>query len=267
MKGWLAAGAWKYLFRWCNMLTEALGIKQAGVVACVGAGGKTSLLQSLAAVRKIRPVVVTSTTKMFYSQVTQYPLVVLDKWASGIAKVRQVLERQQQVAWFSRQEGEKVIGLPAGWVDKLAAALPAATILVEADGARCCLIKAPAEQEPVIPANTTTTVGIVNLSILGQPLSRGNTHRLELVTRILSKQAGERASWQDIARLAVHTQGIFQYARGSKVLLLSGGGTASSREAAKQIAGYVKEANVSIARVVVTVGYGSAMQADEVYGL
>ncbi len=249
------------------MLTEALGIKQPGIVACVGAGGKTSLLQSLAAARKLRPVVVTSTTKMFYSQITQYPLVVLDEWATGIAKVRQVLERKQQVAWFSRQEGEKVIGLPASWVDKLAAALPEATILVEADGARCCLIKAPGEQEPLIPASTTTTVGIINVSVLGQPLLAGNTHRLELVTQIINKQPGEQASWQDIARLAVHTQGIFQYARGSKILLLSGGGTANAREAAKQIAGYVKIANVSIDRVVVTAGYGSAMQTDEVYRL
>lgn len=249
------------------MLVDAVGLKQPGVVACVGAGGKTSLMQSLVAAGLGWPIVVTTTTKMFYRQITHYPLVVTDDYGRGAAKVMQALAKQQQVAWFSRQKGEKVIGIPFDWVDKLAAALPCACILVEADGARHCLIKAPSAQEPVIPVSTMRTVGVVNISALEQPLSPANTHRLELVTHIINKQPGEPITWQDIARLAVHHQGIFQYARGSKVLLLSGSGDQAARQAAKQIAGYVKVADVGIERVVVTTGYGVAMQPSEVYNL
>jgi len=251
----------------CTMLEDAIGLKQPGVVACVGAGGKTSLMQSLVAAGLGWPIVVTTTTKMFYRQITHYPLVVIDNFGTGAANVIQALAKQQQVAWFSRHEGEKVIGIPSEWVDKLAAALPGACILVEADGARHCLIKAPSVQEPVIPVSTMRTVGVVNISALEQPLSPANTHRLELVAQIINKQPGEPITWQDIARLAVHQQGIFQYARGSKVLLLSGSGDKAAKHAAKQIAGYVKVACVGIDRVVVTSGYGVAMQPSEVYNL
>ncbi|CQR70662.1 hypothetical protein SOV_41850 [Sporomusa ovata DSM 2662] len=249
------------------MLIDAIGLKQPGVVACVGAGGKTSLIQSLVAAGLRWPIVLTTTTKMFYRQITSYPLVVTDNYGTGAAKVMQALAKQQQVAWFSRQKGEKVIGIPFDWVDKLAAALPDACILVEADGARHCLIKAPSAQEPVIPVSTMRTIGVINISALEQPLSSDNTHRLELVTQIINKQPGEPITWQDIARLAVHQQGIFQYARGSKVLLLSGSDGQADRQAAKQIAGYVKVADVGIDRVVVTLGYGVAMQPSEVYML
>lgn len=249
------------------MLMDAVGLKQPEVVACVGAGGKTSLVQSLAAAGLGGPIVITTTTKMFYRQVTAYPLVVNDNYGAGVAQVMHILAEQHQVAWFNRQAGEKVIGIPPEWVDKLAAVLPAVYILVEADGARGCLIKTPSEQEPVIPASTTRTVGIVNLSAQGQPLSVENTHRLDLVTCRINKQPGEVITWQDIARLAVHQQGIFQYARGSKVLLLSGCDDKAARLAAKQIAGYVTLANVGIDRVVVATGYGAAMQANEVYVL
>lgn len=248
------------------MLIDAIGLKQPGVVACVGAGGKTSLMQSLVAAGLEWPIVVTTTTKMFYHQITPYSLVVTDNYGLGAAKVMQALAKQQQVvAWFSRQEGEKVIGIPFDWIDKLAAALPGACILVEADGARQCFIKAPSAQEPVIPVSTMKTIGLINISSLEQPLSAANTHRLELVTQIINKQPGEPITWLDIALLAVHQQGIFQYARGSRILLLSGSGDKAARQAAKQIAGYVKVADVGIDRVVVTSGYGVAMQPSEVY--
>lgn len=249
------------------MLAEALGIKTPGIVACVGAGGKTSVMQSLAADNRLWPVVVTSTTKLFYSQVAQYPLVELTDCGDGVDRISRLLRHRQQAAWFSRQQGEKVIGLPLDWIDKLAAALPAAIVLVEADGARGCLIKAPNAGEPVLPVNTMITVGILNLSMLNQPLTQHNAHRLDLISLIINKQAGEQVGWLDIASLAVHPQGIFQHARGRKVLVLSSGATAGADEAAKQIAGYVKAANCGIARVVITSGYGQAMQADEVYVL
>ncbi|MBP2637740.1 MAG: putative selenium-dependent hydroxylase accessory protein YqeC [Firmicutes bacterium] len=249
------------------MLADALGIKQPGVVACVGAGGKTSLVQSLAAEKAICPVVVTSTTKMFYEQVAEYQLVIENHCDTGMEAVRLALADQQQAAWFSRQQDEKVIGLPPDWVDNLAAALPAVTVLVEADGARRCLVKAPNAQEPVIPVSTMTTVGILNLSILGQPLAPDNAHRLELVSRIISKQQGEIIAWQDIARLVIHSQGLFQYAKGKRVLLLSGGADGTDWEAVRQIAGYVKKGSAGIERLVVSSGYGSDMQAVEVYVL
>lgn len=153
---------------------------------------------------------------MYCSQVAGYTLVLSDSDAAGAMGVVQALATGKTVAWFSRQDGDKVVGVPPVWVDKLAGSAPHAWILVEADGARGRLLKAPAPHEPVVPAGTHFTVGVLNLAVIGRPLSPANTHRLALVAKIINKQAGELVEWRDLACLAVHEQGIFQYARGPK---------------------------------------------------
>lgn len=251
------------------MLWDALGITLPGMIACVGAGGKTSLLQSLAvcACRRKLPVLVTTTTRMFSSQLAGYRLILTEDYQAGRDEVAAALAAGETAAWLAGREGEKVVGLPDRWLDKLAADLPSVYMLVEADGARRSLIKAPAAHEPVIPARTALTVGVLNLRVLGQPLSVNNAHRPALVAGIIHKQAGETVSWQDLARLAVHGQGIFQHARGAKVLLLSGGGSSDCQVAAAQIAAYCRLAGAAIERVVVSIGYGHAMQPVTVYTL
>lgn len=248
------------------MIWEALGLARPGITACVGAGGKTSLLLSLAAAgERGRPVLVTATTKMFYHQVAQYTQVLTNEYGVGALQVARVLQSGKTAAWFTGRANDKVTGLPSGWIDRLVDIIPDAFILVEADGARRCLLKAPAGHEPVIPDCTAMTVGIVNLQAIGQPFSEANTHRLNLVTAILGKQAGDPIGWIDLARLLVHRQGIFQYALGTKVVVLTGGQNQASVEAARQIAGYVKTAGVNIARVVVTAGYGTVMRPVTVF--
>lgn len=253
----------------CNLLWDAIGISRPGIIACVGAGGKTSLLQSLAAqaVEGKRSVLLTSTTKMFYHQTAGYAQVISQDYAEGAARMAALLAAGQTAAWFCRRDGEKVIGVPPAWLDSIAVQLPALYILAEADGARRCLIKAPSGREPVIPAGTVMTVGILNMNILEQPLTTDNTHRLNMVVERLGKQAGEPVVWQDLAKLASQPQGIFQYARGTKVLLLTGGDGQAAGQAAAQVAGFIKLVNPGIARVVVTAGFGAAMQPREVYCL
>lgn len=249
------------------MLWSALGFEPAGVFACVGAGGKTSLIQSLAAeaVRKERPVLVTATTKMFYDQIAGYRLLLSPVYTEGTGTIALKLQPGETAAWFAGQEGSKVVGVSPQGIDEVAASAPDACILVEADGARRCLIKAPAVHEPVIPDSTVMTIGVLNLTSLGRPLTEDNAHRLELVTKIVGKQAGAVIEWQDLAKLAIHRHGIFQHARGTKVLLLSGAEKSGWEIAARQVAGYVKIAGTAIERVVITAGFGSSMQVNEVY--
>ena len=251
------------------MLWEALGISGPGVIACVGAGGKTSLVQSLAvsAGRRGVAALVTTTTRMFYSQVAGYALTLSDDYTAGSVKVAASLKQRITAAWLTGLEGEKACGLPGAWIDRLASSLPSAYILVEADGARRALLKAPAAHEPVVPTSTIITAGVLNLGVIGRALSPDNAHRLDLVTNIIHKRQGEIVSWLDIARLAVHPNGIFQHACGRKVLLLSGGGQADSGVVASQIAAYCLLAGTNIERVVVSAGYGGSMQPAAVYKL
>ena len=65
----------------------------------------------------------------------------------------------------------KLAGLPAEWVDALAEDLPDVTFLIESDGARHRLLKAPADHEPVVPTATTLLVPTADLAVVRKPLT------------------------------------------------------------------------------------------------
>jgi probable selenium-dependent hydroxylase accessory protein YqeC len=251
-------------------LSEALEITQPSVVSSVGAGGKTSCLLSLAAELQAQqaPFLLTATTKMFYSQVEDFTPVFMDTFSAGVECVQENIYRYLHTAWFTVRQGEeKIIGLPPEWIDMAFAAHIAPFILVEADGARGRLLKAPDAHEPVVPGSTTTTVGVLNLQSLGQGISPAIVHRPELVTALLHKGYGEPIEPEDVAKLARHEHGIFRGCKGSKVLILSGGGKEAA-DIGKAIAAHIRTNNqAGISRCVLTEGFGRNMRPVQVYEL
>jgi probable selenium-dependent hydroxylase accessory protein YqeC len=250
-------------------LSEALGITKPSVVSCVGAGGKTSCLLSLAAELQAQqaPFLLTATTKMFYSQVEDFTVVFIDTFSAGVERVHENINRYMCTAWFTVRQGEKIIGLPPEWIDMVFAAHMAPYILVEADGARGRLLKVPNAYEPVVPDSTTITVGVLNMQSLGQGISSATVHRPELVTALLHKGYGESIEPKDIAKLACHEHGILRACKGSKVLLLSGGGKEAA-DIGKAIAAYIRADNqAGISRCVLTEGFSTQMKPVQVYEL
>lgn len=249
-------------------LWEAIPMKQPGMLACTGAGGKTSLLQTLAKQGNACyfPVILSTTTKMYYHQVERYTPVIAASYEDGAEQIAKRLQSGEIAAWFASQEGEKCTGLPPGWLDKLAGANPSCTLLVEADGARGRLVKAPAEYEPIIPASTAITVGVLNLQALEQPLNEATVHRPELVSLLLNKPLGTRLVPGDFAALAVHRAGIFQNSRGLKVLLLAGA-DAVNCDLVKAVLQEMHRWPSDICRCILASGYGENMQPVEVYDL
>lgn len=247
---------------------SAVELEESGIVACVGAGGKTSVIQSLtnAARQRKQPVVVTSTTRMYVQQVDGLDTVIAGDYTSGRLAVHKRLAGNQAAAWFSARKGDKIIGLPPHWLDEFAQSGLACRILVEADGAAACLIKAPAVHEPVVPLSTAVTVGVLNLQAIGRSLNSSIAHRLPLVTKLLGKTEGATIAWQDLAELAGQPQGIFQYGQGRKVLVLSGGQPALM-QAGRSIAAYLKFNFSGFDRCIISSGYGAHMQPLEVHEL
>lgn len=249
-------------------LWDGIDLTQPGVVACTGAGGKTSVLMSLAKCAEQRnlPVLVTSTTKMFVNQVRQYNPVFAASFEQGHRAVERELIKRNTAAWFCEQKDNKVIGILPEWLDQLTDLQHSAYVLVEADGAAGCLIKAPASHEPVVPQSTQVTIGVLNLQAIGQRLSLVTTHRLPLVLGLLDKQAGDPINWSDLAVLANHPHGIFQYSQGRKILLLAGA-EADFVGFGRQIAAFLQLNGTDISCCMLTCGYGTQMRPLEVVDL
>ena len=207
-------------------LLEALGIRPGDMVALVGAGGKTTAAMRLA--DEIAAVggraVFTTTTKIFEPVPRENEaLLVTDDEAELLARAPELLAARPKLFVAARRLAEadpdftasylwpvranKVAGPPPEWIDRLARALPGVTLLVEADGAKHRLLKAPAAYEPVIPACTTLLVPMADLDVLGKPLTDEYVHRAALAAGLLGVEGGVPVTPAMIARLLTHPQG------------------------------------------------------------
>ena len=197
---------------------------EPGILAVVGAGGKTTVVSKLGieAVSLERPVVVTTTTKMGSEQVAPWNPYFGDNLALGEAHIVEQMKRGQLASWFQEIAGHKVIGLEPELLDTLHARHPDWSIVIEADGAKTKWLKAPKPHEPVIPTKTVTTIAIVNMQVLGKPLTEDYVHRIEEVQAIMEIPLGDRITPEGVVKLLGHDNGIFQYARGKRIVFCTG---------------------------------------------
>lgn len=195
-----------------------------GIISVVGAGGKTTVVSRLAVqgLEKGIPVMVSTTTKMGSQQVAPWEPWYGDDYEAGEQYVLDRMESGHIGAWFQSLAGHKVVGLSPEVLDRLQEDHPDWMILSEADGAKKKWLKAPEPHEPVIPQETVMTIGVLNLQILGKPLEDTYVHRLHKVAEVTGLSEGDVITPHHVACLLAHEQGMFQYARGERVLFCTG---------------------------------------------
>ncbi len=113
----------------------------------------------------------------------------------------------------------KLKGVDPSHLARLAYVWP--VVLVEADGSKRLPIKAPAEHEPVVPAETALTIGVLGLDALGWPMDERTVHRPERFAAVTGCLPGAAIGWDHVVALARHPEGLFKGARGARVVLLN----------------------------------------------
>lgn len=207
-------------------LSKALSIRPGDVVALIGAGGKTTAAMRLA--NEIAAaggrVVITTTTKILEPIPGEgETLLITDNEIELLSRAPELLASHPKLLVAARRlteadpdfatsypwpvQAHKVAGPPPEWVDRLSCALPGVTILVEADGAKHRLLKAPAAYEPVVPTSTTLLVPMTDLEVLDKPLTDEYVHRAALAAALLAVDEGTAITEEIVAGLLVHPQG------------------------------------------------------------
>jgi probable selenium-dependent hydroxylase accessory protein YqeC len=185
------------------------------VVSLVGAGGKTSALFWLARAlaRRGRRVLVTTTTRMFRPEPADGLTVMIEAdFTHRLTLLRQRPADTGIVALFSRfdESENKVSGCLPEEIDRLRDANVADAILVEADGAHHCLLKAPAAHEPCVPACSHTVIALSGGAALNRPAHPIEIHRWPQFAAITGLTAGARIGPVALARLLAHPEGMFK---------------------------------------------------------
>lgn len=210
-----------------------------GVIALVGAGGKTSAMFGLTddLARKGHDVLMTTTTHIFDPRPEQGGLldqVVLDPTCAAPAEDGMGDGRSWAVASPLPGRGRRIVlaAREEPGLGKLQGIHPTrvaelrrtwAFVVVEADGAKRLPVKAPAAHEPALPAVADMILGVVGLDCLGRPMDGATVHRPERFGPISGCAPGAPIRLEHIASLARSPQGMFKGAprRARRVLLLN----------------------------------------------
>ncbi len=179
------------------------------MISLVGAGGKTTLMFALAGELRARNrrVITTTTTKIYPPAPEESPRLLL-----GGSEVLPILEGELihygHITWAAGRSAEnKLLGgsladlahlWARGWADYL---------IVEADGSARRPIKAPGQNEPQVPPESTCFISVFGLSALGQPLNSTWAFRPEIINRLTGIHLENPIAVEGLANLATHPLG------------------------------------------------------------
>lgn len=196
------------------MLSKLLPLKPGVIVAIVGAGGKTTTMYRLAAelTAQGQRVITTTTTHIFPPTPEQTDALIVESDHSLLlAKARVALQIHHHITLATAPTPEgKLRGLPPEWIADLLALPHIGAVLVEADGAKGRMMKAPADHEPAIPQGADLVLLLASVAALGQPLNDTVAHRPERVAAITGLRLGEIITPAALATLATHGQGLLK---------------------------------------------------------
>jgi probable selenium-dependent hydroxylase accessory protein YqeC len=198
-----------------------------GVIAFVGAGGKTSALFGLARDLEGRGlrILITTTTHLLdprgEASRPAFELLLRPdlEFPPGLAMLPEARPGLTVLLSRPAEPPGKMKGIHPAWIPALRASWD--LILVEADGSRRLPVKAPAPYEPVLPPGTDLVVGLVGLDCLGRPMDGRTVHRPEPFGEITGCPAGESITWEHLAALVRHPEGLFKQAGGARVALFN----------------------------------------------
>lgn len=173
------------------------------VISIAGAGGKTTLMFDLAK-NFPDPAVMTTTTKVGADQIAAADLCLeLSRFPPP---------EMHSSIWVSPSlapQNGKICGCSPEEFSRLAflcreAHLP---LINEADGAARRHIKAPAQNEPVIPKESDICIYVVGLDVLGKPVNGETVHRPEIFSSLTGSSEGDIIDTDSIIRLLEHPAG------------------------------------------------------------
>jgi len=190
---------------------------RVGIVCAVGAGGKKSVLQRLAALHPAR-VALTATVPMTYVPVELGFATVVDDAGRLPGRIA-AIGRVTKVAYACPSEKPgRHAGVPQEVIEHIHREEGFAATYVKADGARMRWIKAPRDDEPSLPDACSTIVAVVSARAIGEPLDERVAHRLEHVARVAGLAEGAVIEPVHVARLIVSPEGLRKAGAGRRVV-------------------------------------------------
>lgn len=250
-------------------IESILPLAGRGVLSLTGGGGKTSLMFHLARllVDAGQKVLTTTTTKIFTPSTCQSETVLINADPKMIlSQAAPFMERAGHVTAAAARldDAGKLKGFESQSIGFFEDSGLFDWILVEADGSARRPLKAPAEHEPVIPANTSVLIAVAGLEVLGRPLTEELVFRAELAGERMGLAERENITENALARLLAHPLGPFKGApqRATRFVFLNKADDYERREAGRRIAALLRQSPRPVAKALIV---GQALESIRVH--
>lgn len=200
-------------------LTSKISSSITPIISIVGAGGKTSLIFQLANEAKAcgGSVLVTTTTKMWVPKKHQYDFIDLS--GDAFKSHKTPLPTGIYVTGINASQDGKMRGTSE---IKLRESINKFDlVLIEADGSATKPLKGWKKSEPVIFPETSCTIGVVDISTIGQPITTEHIHRLNIFTELTKSSEGETVAIRHLQRLITSSNGLLGKSQGESFVYLN----------------------------------------------
>ncbi|MFL5655649.1 MAG: selenium cofactor biosynthesis protein YqeC [Ktedonobacteraceae bacterium] len=193
------------------MLSELLDLPPRSLISLVGAGGKTTTMYTLASelAQRGSRIITTTTTNIYFPKQGETDTLIVAAGTPALLKmISAAWEQHQRVTVAGKAiDADKIGGLQLDQPYELLMKSGADVVIVEADGARHGMIKAPAEHEPAVPPQTNVALLMMSAEAINQPLSGSIAHRPERVAAVLGINQGDVLTAVLVAKLMMSEQG------------------------------------------------------------
>jgi len=204
---------------------DSLNISTGSIVAVVGCGGKSSLIELMAEGLRDKKVLISTTTKIFPPKmndimVTAIKTAVTDSLCETLEECEEHEPRMgvQCMGILNRASG-KLEALPEAF---LAGLLPRYdVVLLEADGSRGIHCKGWLANEPVVPHYCTHTVGLITMNALGKPAGENTVHRLPEFFALTGVGEGRTITMAALEAMVCAPNGMFKNSVGQLYVIVN----------------------------------------------
>ena len=238
----------------------ALSLGDKGVISLVGAGGKTSLMYSLAGelVSAGKRVLTTTSTKIFMPTRQESPATIVSGHPEEIVKKAEILLREHShltVGSRYLQNHDKLNGLEPSVIEYILQADLFDFIIIEADGAAGRSLKACAGHEPVVPLFSDCIVSLAGLDAVKKPLTEEWVFRSSIFSRITGLKLTQSITESSIASAMLHDMSsiVVTGQESLRIAFLNKADNLKALKAGERIATFIteKDSNAIFHRVII----------------
>ncbi len=182
-------------------LHQAFRVVPGDVVAFTGAGGKTSTLIALGheLAELGNRVIATTTRHVDVDELALMPYAA--SLEDGMRHLSLALGENRFVYLYGDVRGSRVYGPGLDAIPRLLDSLDSDVLLIEADHANGMALKAPLDDEPVIPAETTLVIPMAALSVLGQSFDADHVYNADVIEERYGFGLGNRVKSPWVAQV------------------------------------------------------------------